>query len=211
MSRGFFFSASFELYSTMAAKPIMLYTTGTPSGRKASVAYGVEYEISKNTQKEPWYIALNPNGRIPVISGAILLYLQEHFDKENRFSFDAKAHPKEHSQVLQWVFWANAGLVRQQGPMMASGHFLNAKEKIPYAQNRYIDETKRLFGVLEIGLKDREYLVGGKFSIADISSYTWVAGYKFCGVESLDAWPNMKVWFDKIADREATKAGYLVP
>ncbi|KAJ7175774.1 glutathione S-transferase C-terminal-like protein [Mycena filopes] len=218
--------------TTMASKPIMLYTAGTPNGRKVSImleelkaAYGLEYEyqkieFSKNQQKEPWFIALNPNGRIPVVvdrardnfavfeTGAILLYLQQYYDKEGRFSFDPKTQPNESSEVVQWMFWANAGL----GPMMGqAGHFKFASEQIPYAQNRYIEETKRLFGVLEIRLKDREYLVGNKLSIADINAYTWVAGYSRIGVESIDEWPALKGWLERIAERDAVKAGWAIP
>jgi len=210
----------------------MLYTAGTPNGRKVSVfleelkaAYGLEYEyqkieLSKNTQKDPWFIKLNPNGRIPVIvdrtnnnftvfeTGAILLYLQQKFDKDFRFSFDPSKQPNEYSEVVQWMFWANGGL----GPMMGqAGHFRSAKEQIPYAQKRYTDETKRLLGVLEIRLKDREYLVGGKLSIADINAYTWAAGHKFAGVESIDEWPNVKSWLEKLAALDSVKAGYAIP
>ncbi|KAJ7784663.1 glutathione S-transferase [Mycena metata] len=217
----------------MASKPIMLYTAGTPNGRKVSIlleelkaAYGLEYdyqkiEIGKNQQKEPWFIAMNPNGRIPVIvdrardnftvfeTGAILLYLQQYYDKEGRFSFDPKTQPNECSEVVQWMFWANAGL----GPMMGqAGHFKNAApEKIPYAQNRYIDETKRLLGVLEIRLKDREYLVGEKASLADFNGWTWVSAHKNVGVDSLDEWPGVKRWFDRIGARDAVKAGFAIP
>ncbi|KAJ7505406.1 glutathione S-transferase, partial [Mycena galericulata] len=178
-------------------------------------------EFSKNEQKEPWFIKLNPNGRIPVIvdrarddfvvfeTGAILLYLQQYYDKEGKFGFDAVKQPNETSEVLQWIFWANGGFQLTS----TAGHFLNAKEKIPYAQGRYVDETKRLFGVLEIRLQDqnREYLVGDKLTIADINAYPWVAGHKLCGVETLDEWPALKSWFDKIAARDATKAGYTIP
>ncbi|KAJ6584834.1 glutathione S-transferase [Mycena capillaripes] len=216
-----------------SSKPIMLYTVGTPNGRKVSVfleelkaAYGTEYEFKKinfssNEQKEPWFIEMNPNGRIPVIvdrardnftvfeTGAILLYLQQWYDKEGRFSFDPKTQPNEWNEIVQWMFWANAGL----GPMMGqAGHFKNAApEKIPYAVNRYIEESKRLLGVLEIRLKDRDYLVGEKITIADFNAYTWASGHKFVGVESLDEFPNVKKWIDRIAERDAVKAGYTVP
>ncbi|KAF8208842.1 glutathione S-transferase [Mycena galopus ATCC 62051] len=218
-------------YTTMASsKPIMLYTAGTPNGRKVSVfleelkaAYGLEYEykkinFSKNEQKEPQFIAMNPNGRIPVIvdrargdfavfeTGAILLYLQQYYDKDGRFSFDHGS--KEASEVMQWMFWANAGL----GPMMGqAGHFKNAAEHIPYAIERYVEETKRLLGVLEIRLKDHEFLVGDKFSIADMNAYPWVVAHSRIGIETLDEWPGVKQWFDKIAARDAVKAGFAVP
>ncbi|KAJ6508908.1 putative theta class glutathione s-transferase [Mycena sanguinolenta] len=219
-------------YATMASKPIMLYTVGTPNGRKVSVfleelkaAYGLEYEFKKinfsqNEQKEDWFLKLNPNGRIPVIvdrardnfavfeTGAILQYLQQYYDKEGRFGFDPQSN--DASEVMQWMFWANAGL----GPMMGqAGHFKNAApEPIPYAQNRYIDESKRLLGVLELRLKDHQYLVGEKFSIADINAYPWVGAHKFVGIESLDEeFPGVKAWFERIEAREAVKAGYTVP
>ncbi|KAJ7366764.1 glutathione S-transferase [Mycena albidolilacea] len=216
-------------------KPIMLYTAGTPNGRKVSVfleelkaAYGLEYEFkkldfSKNEQKEEWFLKINPNGRIPAIvdrargdvpvfeTGPILLYLQRLYDAEGRFGFGQKgaAEGEEASEVLQWMFWANAGL----GPMMGqAGHFKNAApEKIEYAINRYVEETKRLLGVLEIRLKDHEYLVGGKYTIADLNAYTWASAHKFIGVESLDAFPGVKRWLDAIAARDAVKAGYAVP
>ena len=97
--------------------------------------------------------------------------------------------------------------------MLAAGHFLGASEQIPYAQKRYIDETKRLFGVLEIRLseKDREWLVGDHFSIADLNAYTWVAAHSFLNIQSLEEWPAMKRWFDRIAARDAVKAGYALP
>ncbi|KAJ7212203.1 glutathione S-transferase [Mycena pura] len=224
------FNPSFR-FSTMSTKPIMLYTAGTPNGRKVSIlleelkaAYGLEYEwqkidLSKNEQKEPWFIALNPNGRIPAIvdrardnfavfeTGSILLYLQQYYDKEGRFSFDPVKQPNENSEVLQWMFWTNAGLWTS-----IAGHFLNAApENIPYAQKRYIDETRRLFGVMEIRLKDHEWLVGDKISIADINAYTWTAGHKRCGVDSIDEWPGLKKWLDRIAARETVKVGSLVP
>ncbi|KAJ7254371.1 glutathione S-transferase C-terminal-like protein [Mycena haematopus] len=218
-------------YTTMASKPIMLYTVGTPNGRKVSVfleelkaSYGLEYEFQKinfsqNEQKEDWFLKLNPNGRIPVIvdrardnfavfeTGAILLYLEQYYDKENRFSFDYAS--KEASEVAQWMFWANAGL----GPMMGqAGHFKNAApEPIPYAQKRYVDESKRLLGVLELRLKDHEYLVGDRYTIADINAYPWVGAHKFIGIDSLDEFPGVKGWFARIEARETVKAGYAVP
>ncbi|KAJ7644061.1 putative theta class glutathione s-transferase [Roridomyces roridus] len=225
-------------YSTMASnKPIMLYTLGTPNGRKISIFleelkanYGLEYEVqkidfSKNEQKEPWFIQLNPNGRIPTIvdrsrdnhtvfeTGAILQYLAKFYDKEKKFSFDPATEWKEDSEVTQWMFWANGGL----GPMMGqAGWFIRARNNaaigaVPIAEERYIEETKRLFGVLEIRLKDHEYLVGEKYSIADMNAYPWVHGHPFCGVESLDAWPALKRWHDKLAERESVKAGYTWP
>ncbi|KAF7314214.1 Glutathione S-transferase C-terminal-like protein [Mycena kentingensis (nom. inval.)] len=215
---------------TMATAPIKLYTYGTPNGRKASIlleelkaTYGTQYEyqkidFSKTEQKEEWFVKINPNGRIPAIvdrtaddfavfeTGAILQYLQGKFDTDNKFGWGAGT--KEGSEVMQWMFWANAGL----GPMMGqAGHFVHASEKIPYAQKRYIDESKRLLGVLEMRLKDHEYLVGDRYSIADINAYPWVAGHSFVQIPSLDEWPSVKKWTERIGERDAVKAGVAIP
>ncbi|KAL0949761.1 hypothetical protein HGRIS_009800 [Hohenbuehelia grisea] len=179
-------------------KPLLLYTFPTPNGHKVSVfleelkaAYGVEYDvekidISKNIQKEPWFIKLNPNGRIPVLvdrsrdnfavfeTAAILLYLQQHYDKENKFAFSPEKEPNDWSEMLQWIFFAHGGVGPMQGQANHFGRF--APEKVPYAIKRYLDETKRLYGVLEIRLKDRDWLAGpgkGKYSLADINVIPW--------------------------------------
>jgi len=89
-----------------------------------------------------------------------------------------------------------------------------APVEIPYAKKRYLDETERLYGVLEIRLADRDYLVGpgkGVYTIADINAQPWIAGHKFAGIETLDKWPNLKQWFERIADRPEVKAGFDVP
>ncbi|RDB17875.1 Disulfide-bond oxidoreductase YfcG [Hypsizygus marmoreus] len=216
--------------------PLLLFTAGTPNGRKVSVlleelkaAYGLGYDvhkidISKNTQKEPWYLKMNPNGRIPVLvdrardgftvfeSAAILLYLEQHYDKDLRFSFHPVDQPNDYSEMLQWIFWAHGGL----GPMSGqASHFRSAAPvEIPYAQQRYTDETERLYGVLEIRLADRDYLAGpgkGVYTIADMNAQPWVAGHRYVGIESLDKWPNLKRWFDEVAERPGVKAGFAVP
>ncbi|KAJ3485037.1 hypothetical protein NLI96_g5227 [Meripilus lineatus] len=215
----------------MSTKPLLLYNWGTPNGRKVTIfleelkaAYGVEYEvekidISKNIQKEPWFIALNPNGRIPVLkdrsrndfvvfeTAAILLYLQQHYDKENKFGFDIASEADDYSVQLQWIFFAHGGV----GPMQGQANHFNkfAPEKLPYAIKRYLDETKRLYGVLEIRLSDRDWLAGpgrGKYSIADINVFPWVRIHGFTGVESLDEFPNLKAWVARIDERPAVQA-----
>ncbi|KAJ3910210.1 glutathione S-transferase C-terminal-like protein [Lentinula edodes] len=216
------------------SKPLVLYTFPTPNGVKVSafleelktvypsIQYDVEsINISKNTQKEPWFIKLNPNGRIPVLvdrsrnnfpvfeTGAILLYLQQHYDKENKFGWDPKVDPEEYSQTLQWIFFANSGVGPMQGQL---NHFMKAAPvDIPYAKQRYYDETKRLYGVLEIRLsQDRDWLVGpgrGVFSIADINAISWVRVHVYGGIESLDEWPNVKKWVEAAHARPGFSAG----
>ncbi|KAJ3851649.1 glutathione S-transferase C-terminal-like protein [Lentinula lateritia] len=216
------------------SKPLVIYTLPTPNGVKVSafleelktVYPSIEYDvesinISKNTQKEPWFIKLNPNGRIPVLvdrsrnnfpvfeTGAILLYLQQHYDKENKFGWDPKVDPGEYSQTLQWMFFANSGVGPMQGQL---NHFMRAAPvDIPYAKKRYHDETKRLYGVLEIRLsQDRDWLVGpgrGVFSIADINAISWVRVHVYGGIESLDEWPNVKKWVEAAHARPGFSAG----
>jgi len=215
------------------SKPLVLYTFPTPNGTKVScfieelktvyptVDYDVEsVNISKNVQKEPWFIKLNPNGRIPVLvdrsrnnfavfeTSAILLYLQQHYDKDNKFGWDSSANPDEYSEVLQWTFFTHGGIGPMQGQL---NHFRRAPETIPYAINRYLEETKRLYGVLEIRLsQDRDWLVGpgrGMFSIADINAISWVRFHAFGGIETLDEWPNVKKWVESALARPGFAAG----
>ncbi|KZT12931.1 glutathione S-transferase C-terminal-like protein [Laetiporus sulphureus 93-53] len=219
-------------------KPFLLYTGATPNGHKVSVfleelkvAYGgPEYDvfpidISTNIQKEPWFIKLNPNGRIPVLvdrsrnnfvvfeTAAILLYLQQHYDKEGKFGFDPIKDPDNYSETLQWIFFAHGGV----GPMQGQSNHFNryAPVDLPYAKKRYIDETKRLYGVLEIRLsQDRDWLAGpgrGKFSIADMNVMPWIAGHKWAMVESLDEFPHLKDWLARGLARPGVKAGMAVP
>ncbi|KAH9482906.1 Disulfide-bond oxidoreductase YfcG [Psilocybe cubensis] len=223
--------------STTTDKPITLYTAGTPNGHPVSVILeelkainpAVDYnvvkiDISKNTQKEDWFIKMNPNGRIPVIvdharnnfpvfeTSAILLYLAQHYDKNHEFWFDAEKDPDNYSELLQWIFFAHGGV----GPMQGQSNHFNryAPEDIPYAKKRYLEETKRLYGVLEIRLKDRDYLAGsgrGKYTVADIKTVTWVRIHKFAGVEDLEAWPAVKAWVARCLERPAVQTGIQIP
>ncbi|KAH9890011.1 glutathione S-transferase C-terminal-like protein [Cubamyces lactineus] len=226
-------------YSTATSpstKPLLLYTAGTPNGRKVSVfleelkeVYGLPYDvhpidISKNVQKERWFLALNPNGRIPVLvdrnrgdfpvfeTGAILLYLAHHYDTLRKFAFDPATHPNEHSEMLQWMFFAHGGIGPMQGQ---ANHFVRvAPEDIPYAKKRYVDETKRLYGVLDMRLKGRDWLAGaerGMYSIADMNALPWVSSHGFTSIETLDAWPNVKAWVEQAMARPAVQAGMRVP
>ncbi|KAL4241549.1 GST superfamily protein [Abortiporus biennis] len=219
----------------MSEAPLLLYTFHTPNGYKVTIfleelkaAYGLQYDveqidISTNIQKEPWFIKLNPNGRIPVLvdrsrnnfvvfeTAAILLYLQQFYDKENKFGFDKEKEPNDYSETLQWIFFAHGGVGPMQGQANHFGRY--APEKIPYAINRYVEETKRLYGVLNIRLQDRDWLAGpgrGKYSIADINVLPWVRIHAYSGIESIDDFPNVKRWLARAAERPAFQAGIKV-
>jgi glutathione S-transferase len=222
--------------STESNKPILLYTAPTPNGFKVSVFLeelraqygGPDYELfqvklSDNVQKEPWYIKLNPNGRIPAItdrsrdnfnvfeSAAILLYLAQHYDKDHVFSFDPS--DPHYSEMLQWIFFAHGGV----GPMQGQAGYFTflAKEDVPFARDRYVNETKRLYGVLEIRLSQgREYLAGpgaGKLSIADLNVFPWINGHAKSITKTLDEWPNLKAWHERVGARKGVQAGLQIP
>jgi glutathione S-transferase len=200
---------------------IELFTAATPNGWKASIALeelGIPYRVrridfDKREQKEPWYLKINPNGRIPAIidhdndgfavfeSGAILIYLAEKAGK--LLPKDVKGR----SLVIQWLMFQMGGI----GPMMGQANvfYRYAPERIPYAIERYQREVRRLFEVLESRLKDHEYLAGD-YSIADIASWSWVRGYKWTGV-SLDDLPGVQRWLAAIAKRPAVRRGVDVP
>ncbi|KAJ3412109.1 hypothetical protein HDV05_001203 [Chytridiales sp. JEL 0842] len=213
------------MQSTDPAAPITLYTVGTPNGVKVSIALeelGVKYNVykidfSKQEQKEEWFLKINPNGRIPAIvdhsngdfpvmeSGAILLYLAEHYDPTHLL---LSTDPKKRSEAIQWVMWQMGGLGPMQG--QANHFYRYAPEKIPYGINRYQTETKRLYATMERQLSDgREYLTG-EYSIADISCFGWVASHAWCGL-SLDDFPLLNKWLHRIGDRPAARRGYDVP
>ena len=200
---------------------IELFTAATPNGWKASIAleelalpYTVRrIDFEKREQKEPWYLKLNPNGRIPTIvdhdnggfavfeSGALMIYLAEKAGK--LLPSDVKGR----SLVIQWLMFQMGGI----GPMMGQANvfFRYAPERIPYAIERYQREVRRLFEVLDTRLKEHEFLAGD-YSIADIANWSWVRGYKWSGV-TLDGLPHLTRWLDTIAKRPAVKRGVDVP
>jgi GST-like protein len=200
---------------------ITLYTSATPNGWKASMTLeelGLEYTVhhihlDQREQKEPWYLELNPNGRIPTIvdhdnddfavfeSGAIMLYLAE---KTRRLM---PADVKGRSTVIQWLMFQMGGV----GPMMGQANvfFRYAPERIPYAIDRYQREVRRLFEVLDTRLGEVEYLAG-EYSIADIANYAWAWGYKWSGV-SIDGLGHLQRWLRQVGDREAIKRGHAIP
>ncbi|KZV84921.1 glutathione S-transferase [Exidia glandulosa HHB12029] len=222
-----------------ATKPVILYTARTPNGWKPSIlleelkaAYPGQFDYdwqkidigAANEQKQPWFLAINPNGRIPALtdrtrnnfnifeSAAILFYLEQHFDKENKFSFDAATEPEAWSEIQQWIFFAHGGVGPMQGQ---ANHFRNyAPEKIEYGITRYLNEAKRLYSVLESRLEGREYLAGpgkGKYTIADINVWPWVHVASYAGIDSYDEWPNLKAWVERVKARPAVQAGIAVP
>ncbi|KAI0688193.1 glutathione S-transferase [Cytidiella melzeri] len=219
-------------------KPIVLYTAGTPNGHAASIfleelkaAYGApEYdpvamslkdaEIGKvhNQVKSTWFTEnINPNGRIPAIShegqrvfetSAILVYLAQVYDKERKFSQDPTKDIGAWAEEQSWLFFAHGGIGPMQGQ---AGHFgLFAPEKIPYAIDRYVNETKRLFSVLETNLASRDYLAGPTYGIADIKTFPWVRMAPRIGVD-LGPYPNISKWIERIEARPAVKEGLAVP
>lgn len=200
---------------------IDLYTASTPNGWKASIALeelGIAYTIHpvrfrNKEQKEPWFLKINPNGRIPAIvdrsndgfsvfeSGAILIYLAEKAGKL------LPSETKERSKVIQWLMFQMGGIGPMQG--QANVFFRYAPEKIPYAIDRYQRETRRLYEVLNTQLEDKPFLVG-EYSIADIANWCWVYCHDWAGV-SLEGLPHLERWLDDIGSRPAVKKGIVIP
>ena len=203
---------------------IQLYTWSTPNGRKVSIMLeelGLAYDthainIGRNDQFTPELVAINPNSKIPAIvdpegpdgqpisimeSGAILIYLAEKSGKLLPVSVRGR------SVALQWLMFQMGGV----GPMFGQvHHFLRAaKEPVPYAIERYTKETRRLYGVLNDRLADREYLAD-EYSIADIATYPWAARYEWHKTR-LEDYPNVRRWFDAIAARPAVQRGMKIP
>ena len=201
---------------------IDLYTWGTPNGRKISIMLeevGLPYEvhpihIGQGDQFKPEFLAISPNNKIPAIvdrdngqsvfeSGAILIYLAEKTGK--LLPTDSKAR----MDALQWLMFQMGGV----GPMFGQTHHFHrfAKEKIPYAIDRYVGETKRLYGVMDQQLGKHDYLAGD-YSIADVATFPWVARWDWHGLEGgLKAFPNVTRWYDAIRARPAVQRGYNVP
>ncbi len=200
---------------------IDLYTAPTPNGWKASVALeelGLPYEVHivnllAGDQKQPEYLRLNPNGRIPTIvdrdagnfavfeSGAILIYLAERTGRL------MPSDPKGRSLVIQWLMFQMGGI----GPMMGQANvfFRYFPEKIRSAIDRYQNECRRLFEVLDTRLADRRWLADD-YSIADIANWCWVRTYKWSGV-SIDGLDHLRRWLAEMHERPACQKGIEVP
>ena len=199
---------------------IDLYTWSTPNGRKASIMLeelGLPYrvipvDIGRDEQFEPAFLRISPNNKIPAIvdhdegvslmeSAAILIYLAE---KTGRLC--PKSGPRRW-QVLEWLMMQ----VGSVGPMLGQTHhflFYN-RGKSPYAETRFHNETKRIYGVLDKRLGDRDYLAG-EYSIADIATWPWIARYPRQEMH-LHEYPDLLRWYLRIAERPAVQRGYLVP
>lgn len=202
---------------------IDLYTWTTPNGRKVSILLeelGVPYkphsiDITKDEQFAPDFLKIAPNNRIPAIvdqetgmqlmeSGAIMMYLA---DKHKKFLCEGP----EYWRMVEWLMWQMGGL----GPMLGqTHHFVKYnKGKSEYAEKRYTMETHRLYTVLNTRLYGRDFIAGpgrGTYSIADMACWPWVSRFEWQEVD-LNAYPNIKDWYLRIAERPAVQAGYSVP
>ncbi|KAJ5887995.1 hypothetical protein N7495_008036 [Penicillium taxi] len=202
---------------------ITLYTWPTPNGIKASITLeelNIPYKteginISTNVQKEDWFLKINPNGRIPALldgkqrifeSGAIMIYLTDKYDTDRKISY-APGTP-EHIEQLSWLMFQMGGLGPMQGQ---ANHFrLFAGVRSDYGINRYVEETERLYSVLEIRLNESRYLAGSKYTIADIANYSWVRSANSLEID-LAEFPALNKWVDEIGKRDAVKKGVNVP
>ncbi len=195
---------------------IDLYTWTTPNGRKVSIMLeelGLPYtvhpiDITKDEQFAPDFLAISPNNKIPAIidddihlmeSGAILLYLA---DKTGQF-----APTQNRWQMMEWLMFQMASV----GPMLGQAHHFHRFNpgKVPYAEDRYVNETKRIYGVLEKRLTDREYILDD-YSIVDIATWPWVSRFEWQGIDLSD-FPNVTRWYTAIAERPAVQRGYAIP
>ena len=201
---------------------IDLHYWTTPNGHKitifleeADLPYRIiPVDIGKGDQFKPEFLSLAPNNRIPAIldtepadggapisvfeSGAILQYLAE---KTGRF---LPADVRGRTEVMEWLFWQMAGL----GPMAGQNHHFvqYAPERIPYAMERYVNETNRLYGVLDKRLDGRDF-IAGDYSIADMAAYPWIVPYK-SQKQNLEDFPHLRAWFKRMAERPAVVRAY---
>lgn len=202
---------------------IDLHYWPTPNGHKVTMLLeeaGLDYrivpvDIGRGEQFAPDFLRIAPNNRMPAIvdheppggdgplslfeSGAILLYLAE---KEGRF---IPADLRGRAETLQWLFWQMGGL----GPMAGQNHHFSqyAPERLPYAVDRYVNETNRLYGVLDRRLADRSFVAGDAYTIADMASYPWIVPHERQG-QDLAEFPNLWRWFEEVGARPATVRAY---
>jgi len=197
---------------------IDLYTWTTPNGRKVSIALeemdfvyqAHAVDIGKDDQFKPEFLAISPNNKIPAIverttgfhlmeSGAILLWLAE---KSGKFLPEA-----DRWQVMEWLMWQMGGF----GPMLGQAHhFLRFKPDVSeYASERYGTEAQRLYSVLDKQLAGKDFIVGD-YSIVDMAVWPWASRFEWQQID-LNAFPNVRDWYLRIADRPAVQRGYDVP
>mgnify|MGYP005837538137 CR=1 FL=1 len=201
---------------------IDLYYWPTPNGHKVAIfleEVGLDYrivpvDISAGDQFKPEFLRIAPNNRMPAIidhapldggepisvfeSGAILVYLAE---KTGQF---LSTQVRDRKTTLEWLFWQMAGL----GPMAGQNHHFGqyAPEKIPYAINRYVAETNRLYGVLDLRLEQHEYLADS-YSIADMACYPWIVLHER-QQQNLADFPSLQRWYEAIQARPAVERAY---
>ncbi|MBL1292928.1 MAG: glutathione S-transferase N-terminal domain-containing protein [Thiotrichales bacterium] len=205
----------------MVRDMIDLYTAATPNGIKVSIALeelSLPYQVhhlnfSDGDQKKPDYLQINPNGRIPAIvdrendnfavfeSGAVLLYLAE---KTGRL---LPQEPKARSEVIQWLMFQMGGIGPMQG--QANVFYRYFPEKLPAVIERYQNETRRLYEVLDKQLEGREYICGD-YSIADIAHWAWVSWYKWADI-NVDGLSNLMRWHETMQARPAVQRGKDIP
>jgi GST-like protein len=203
---------------------IEVYSWATPNGHKVHIMLeecGLPYrvhaiDIGAGEQFAPEFLAISPNNKIPAIvdpngpdgapmsvfeSGAILLYLASKTGKLLPSSTRGKF------EVMEWLMFQMGGV----GPMLGQAHHFRiyAPEKIEYAVNRYTNEAKRLYGVMDKRLGKHKYIAGASYSIADIAIFPWLRSWKNQGIDWVD-FPNLKGWFDEIAARPAVQRGVEV-
>ena len=202
---------------------IDLYYWPTPNGHKitmfleeAELDYAIHpVDISVGDQFKPEFLAISPNNRMPAIvdlkpsdggepisvfeSGAILTYLAD----KTRVLLPSDL--RDRTEVFEWVFWQVGGL----GPMAGQNHHFGqyAPEKIPYAIERYVKETNRLYGVLDRRLAGREFIAADAYTIADIAAYPWIVPWKR-QQQDLNSFPNLRRWFNVVRSRPATQRAY---
>lgn len=200
---------------------IDFYTSATPNGWKVAIGLeelGLEYqaivlELSEGKQHEDWFLAMNPNARIPVIvdrgaddttvfeSGAILIYLAE---KAGRL---LPASGAARFEVLQWLMFQMAGIGPMQGQAVVFERYF--PENVPPARQRYHNEVRRLYEVLDRRLSDREWLAG-EYSIADIANWSWLRSHKWARV-GIDGLCHLERWMNAMAARPGCQRGVNVP
>ena len=200
---------------------IDLYTASTPNGWKASICLeelGLPYktthlDFGEKEQKQDWYLGINPNGRIPAIidrenndfavfeSGAILIYLAEKAGRLLPTDKEAR------SVALQWLMFQMAGIGPMQGQALV--FIRNVPEKMAYVIDRYVNETKRLYRVLDRRLGAEEYLAGD-YSIADIALWPWIYCAEWTGID-LQETPHLARWYNALSKRPAIERGRNVP
>jgi len=214
----------------LSASGIQLYTAQTPNGVKVSIVLeelGLPYKftaisLGQGEQKKDWFLELNPNGRIPALtdtfedgkkirlfeSGSIMQYLVDRYDKDHKISYPSGT--REYYEVNNWLHWQMGGLGPMQGQANHFGRY--APEKIEYGINRYRNETRRLYKVLDTQLEKSVsgYLVGDRCTIADIACWGWAAMAKTAGVE-IDEFPALKAWVSRMLERPGVQRGANVP